>query len=133
MCIKYTDNYACGHVYASRTVECIDWRRCIMKYRAGKQMRDNCARLACHSECESTRFDDYEYECRLERKVVKVRDGGMDSGFRDSRRRGHGGFDVDRDHKWIEVGDGYIAAGHSKKTVRIGLPVERFFAAIMDH
>jgi hypothetical protein len=133
MCIKYTDNYSCGHVYASKTVRCFGGRDCIIEHRAGKQMHRNCARLACRSEWKFTRYDDYEYEYRSESKTVTVRDCGMDFGFRDSRRRGHGRLDMDRNHRWVEVGDGYIAAGHSKKTVRIGSPVERFFAAIMDH
>jgi len=90
------------------------------------------ARLSCRSEWESTRRGNYKYEYRSERRTLKVKDRGIDSGFRDSRRRGRGRFDIDRDHKWVEVGDEYIAAGYSKKTVRIGSPVKRFVAGIMD-
>jgi hypothetical protein len=138
MCIKYTDTYSCGHVYTSSTVECHYGPCRIIEHRPGMKTRDSCARLACRrSDWTVARVDDYDYERRSERRTVKARDCGRDLGFRGDRRRGHGRVDL-VEHSWITVGDGYLAAGHSRRTVRIGSPVEksaaeRFFAAILEH
>jgi hypothetical protein len=140
MCIRYMDSYSCGHAYTTNTVECLYGPCRIIEHRPGKKMSVQCARLTCRrSDWAVARVSDYDYdyERRSERRVVKSRDCGRDFGFREQRHRGHGRVDVD-EHSWMAVGDGYFAAGHSRRTVRSGSlgeksSVERFYATILEH
>jgi len=136
MCIKYTDTYSCGHVYSTNTIKCFDARCHIVEYRPGTKARSSCARLICRRSewSTSTRFDNYEYERRSHRRVVRERDCGRDFGFREySRRRLLSGLDVDRERRWVEVGDGYVATRRSRRIVRIGPSVDGMFVAIINY
>jgi hypothetical protein len=102
-----------------------------MELRPGKQTGSNCARLSCrHSDWTVARADDH-HERRSDRRAVQTRDCARGVGFRDGRGR----VDVEVERSWVEVGRGYVAAGHSRSSVRVGArreksSVERIFAFI---